>query len=349
MTAGALLLPPLVEAGSRGLLVADENCVDFPFAQLTSAAVLSNRRDIADAALRAGCDSHFSDFDFTPWQPGDLELIAAPLAKEKAVVHHIANSAAALLAPGGRLILAGGKQEGIKTFAKTLAARLGGDARLEKHGTRYLLTLHRGPQPGPPLDDRDYPTLRPVLELDGSPVLSKPGLFGWDRIDAGSALLAEQLPAFFNNEKQAASTAPPRTLLDLGCGYGYLSLMAARCGDFRITATDNCAAALLACERNLVAHGIDGEVIASDAGDTLDGPFDTLLCNPPFHQGFQNDRRLTDKFIAAARRLLHPRGRALFVVNNFVPLEGLAAGMFGRVQVMVNNGRFKVIVLGPGA
>ena len=350
MTAdAALLLPHLAEAGARALLVADENCADFPFAALAPTPVLSNRRDIADAALGAGCAARFSDFDFTPWQPGDLDVIAAPLAKEKAVVHHIANSAATLLAPGGRLVLTGGKQEGIKTFAKTLAARLGGNSQLEKHGSRYRLVIQRSRETGTPLDDKDYPALRPVLMVNGKPVLSKPGLFGWDRIDAGSALLTEQLPAFFGTEKQPVSPAPPRTLLDLGCGYGYLSLMAARYGDFRITATDNCAAALLACERNFEVHGIDGEVVASDAGDTLAGPFDALLCNPPFHQGFQSDRRLTDKFIAAARRLLHPRGRALFVVNSFVPLEGLAAGVFGRVQVMVNDGRFKVIVLGPGA
>jgi len=352
LTADApLLLPLLAEAGARALLVADENCVDFPFAQLTGAAVLSNRRDIADAARHAGCKVLFSDFDFAPWSTGELDLIAAPLAKEKAVVHHIANSAAALLSPGGRLVLTGGKQEGIKTFAKTLSARLGGEASLEKHGTRYRLTLYRGPQPGEPLDDRNYQILRPVLELDGLPVLSKPGLFGWDRIDAGSALLASHLPALLaaqtlDDKGTTDTSASPHTLVDLGCGYGYLSLLAARCGNFHITATDNCAAALLACESNFRAHGINGETVAADAGHTLSGPFDILLCNPPFHQGFQNDSRLTDKFLAAARRLLHSRGCALFVVNSFVPLENLAAGIFSRVRVIENDRRFKVIALG---
>ncbi len=337
----ALLLPLLTEAGSRALLVADENCAGFPFARLAGSAVLSNRRDIADSAMAAGCATHFSDFDFSPWCPGDLDLICCPVPKEKAVVHHIANSATERLQPGGRLVLTGGKQEGIKTFAKTLAARLGGEGTSEKHGNRYRVVITRGPQPGADLDDGDYQTLRPVLELDGKPVFSKPGLFGWDRVDTGSALLAAQLPAFF-----AGFSTPPGTLLDLGCGYGYLSLEAARLGHWRTIATDNCAAALLACGRNFTDWGLTGEVLASDAGDTLTGPFDVLLCNPPFHQGFQTDRRLTDKFLAAARRLLHPRGRALFVVNAFVPLEGLAAGLFGDVRVVVNDGRFKVISLG---
>lgn len=344
MQDAALLMPALAEAGARGLLIADENCVDFPFGQLTGTTVLSNRRDIADAASQAGCITHFCDFDFSPWQAGALDLIAMPVAKEKAIVHHVANSAASLLMPGGQLLLTGGKQEGIKTFAKTLATRLGGEARPEKHGARYRLVLTRGVQPGPPLDDDQYPLLRPVLEIDGQPVFSKPGLFGWDRIDAGSTLLAARFADVLAD--QAGKADSPRTLLDLGCGYGYLSLMAARCGAFHITATDNCAAALLACGRNFLTQGIDGKVVAGDAGGTLRGPFDILLCNPPFHQGFSSDRRLTDKFLAAAKRLLHPRhGRALFVVNSFVPLESLAAKYFSQICVMVNDGRFKVVTL----
>lgn len=336
-----LLLPLLADGGDRGLLVADENCADFPFAQLAGTTVLSNRWDIADSARQAGCVTHFSDFDFQPWHPGDLDLIGTLLAKEKAVVHHIANRAADLLRPGGRLVLVGGKQEGIKSFAKALATRFGGASTTEKHGSRYRVVIERGEELGEPLDDKSYPALRPIAELDGQPLLSKPGLFGWDRIDAGSALLAQHLPDFF-----AAFKRPPPTVLDLGCGYGYLSLMAARYGDFHITATDNCAAALLACEANFAAHGIDGEVIAANAGDTMTKTYRALVCNPPFHQGFQADRRLTDKFLAATRRLLHRKGRALFVVNSFVPLESLASRVFGGVRVVENDGRFKVVVLG---
>src|SRR5690606_31431744 len=250
------------------------------------------------------------------------------------------NRAAALLAPGGRLVLVGAKQEGIKTFAKSLAARLGGESHTEKHGALYRAELTHGSPAGDPLDDRDYDHLRPLFALGGKPVLSKPGLFGWDRIDPGSALLATALDDFLAGFRQ-----PPARLLDLGCGYGYLSLVAAAKGGFAITATDNCAAALLACRGNFTALGIAGEVVAADAGDALPGPFDAVLCNPPFHQGFQAERGLTEKFLASTRRLLAPKGRALFVVNGFVPLESLAAGLFGGVRVLDNDGRFKVIEL----
>lgn len=344
-SAASLLLPLLATGGKRTLLVADENCIDFPLQQLPPGQqVLSNRFDMVARVQAANLTAHFSDFDFSPWAPGILDLIIYRLSKEKAVVHHIANRACELLAPGGELVVVGGKQEGIKTFAKTIGALFGTAPELEKHGNLYRLTLERGPDSrintAPQLDDQHYPDLREIFRLDSGPVFSKPGLFGWDRIDAGSALLAQHLPVFF-----AAHGKTPQTLLDLGCGYGYLSLMAAQHGPFHITATDNCAAAIQACRHNFAAHSISGEVIAADCGDGIEARFDVILCNPPFHQGFGEERGLTEKFLASARCLLTKQGRALFVVNRFVPLEGLAEKLFRGVEVVLENPGFKVVEL----
>src|SRR5690606_28099930 len=116
-------------------------------------------------AQAAGARPHCRAFDFSPWQPGEVDPIASRVAKKKAVIHHLANRAAALPAPGGRLVLVGAKQEGIKTFAKTLAARLGGESHTENHGALYRAELTHGSPPGEPLDDRDYDHLRPVFAL----------------------------------------------------------------------------------------------------------------------------------------------------------------------------------------
>lgn len=339
--AAALLLDALRHASGPALLVADENCLDFPFRQLPAGTlVISNRYDVALQADTAGLDSHFSDLDFSAIPDHSLTLIACRLSKEKAVVHHIANQAARVLAEVGALVLVGGKQEGIKTFAKTLCKRLDGTARAEKHGPLYQVTITRGAGEGQALDDDHYSQLREIARLNGKPVVSKPGQFGWDKIDEGSAMLAAQLPAFL-----AALPSPPGALLDLGCGYGYLSLAAVGLGKFTITATDNCAAAVIACRANFAGHGVQGQVVADNAGASLTPGFDAILCNPPFHQGFDNDRNLTRKFLTGAHRLLDRRGRALFVVNSFVPLERLASEIFTGVDTVADNGRFKLVVL----
>jgi 16S rRNA (guanine1207-N2)-methyltransferase len=343
----APLLPALQDAGKNSLLVADENLAEGLAAVPDGQTVLTNRRDLADQAERRGLPCHFCDFDFSSWPAHSLDAIAYRISKEKAVVHHIANSAAQRLVPGGRLVLTGAKDEGIKTYAKTIGVLFGDKAVLEKQGKLYRVTarLASSRRTASPLDDRDYKRLRKILCIDGKPVYSKPGLFGWDKEDAGSALLAGHLPDFFA-ARFAVWRRQPIRLLDLGCGYGYLSLQAAALGIKDITATDNCAAALLACQHNFREHGIAGRVSASDAGDRLGGSFETIVCNPPFHQGFARSGGLTDKFLNATRRLLAPGGRALFVVNSFIPLETLAQRRFAHIATPVRTGKFKLVELG---
>ncbi|MFP5414637.1 MAG: hypothetical protein ACLGG1_06460, partial [Gammaproteobacteria bacterium] len=110
----------LIAAGARGLLVADENCpLDWLTALPAATRVLSSRWDLCAVARRHSLDVSFSDFELPA--TADLELIACRVPKERAVVRHLINRAWHALAPGGRLLLWGGKQTGIKTHGKEAA------------------------------------------------------------------------------------------------------------------------------------------------------------------------------------------------------------------------------------
>ena len=113
----------------------------------------------------------------------------------------------------------------------------------------------------------------------------------------------------------------------------------------RIVATDNCAAATTACQKNFAAFNIAGEVIADDCASSVSSTFDALLCNPPFHQGFKTDTRLTEKFVETAAQRVKDTGRALFVVNQFVPLERIAQTVFARSEKIAQADGFKLLVL----
>ncbi|MGK2913393.1 MAG: class I SAM-dependent methyltransferase [Porticoccaceae bacterium] len=337
-----LLLSALQEGD--GLLVADENLGDADFAALPKTTVaVSNRFDIARAAEQAGLATHFSDFDFKDFAPASFQRIGYRIAKEKPVAHHVINQARALLAVGGELLLTGGQQEGIRTYADKAGAYFGSGATVEKHGAWYLARIvtnmvKAAGAAAAPLDDSDYATLRPIARSGDKFIHSKPGLFGWDKIDQGSALLAEAMVDCF-------AAAPPRHLLDLGCGYGYLGLVAAAQGARAIIATDNCAAALLACRRNFADFGVVGEVVAADCAAAIGECFDTIVCNPPFHRGFANDSQLTARFLAAAASHLEVTGRALFVVNRSVPLEKLAAEASLQTEKVREENGFRVFLL----
>lgn len=338
--ASPLLQQLLQENPGETLWIADENgkallSQGFAF----SGDLLSNRWDIARLAEGRVRRAHFNDFRLLEMDRR-YRRILYPVSKEKAAVHHLINSAHQALAPGGELILLGEKNSGIKTYAAKAAQRFAGEKNLRKVASEYLSALRLSAEGklGEPLDDSDYTQLRPLELLGG--LYSKPGQFGWNKIDAGSALLAQQFVQF----------PPPDNarVLDLGCGYGYLSVQLNKLGRFQFTATDNNAAALLSCAENFRAQEIEGRVIPSDAGEELEaGSADYLICNPPFHQGFQVEGDLTERFLQQAAQLLKTGGQALFVVNEFIPLGRKAADWFGGVKLLAKERGFCVYLLQP--
>lgn len=343
-----LLLQPYLQTNEPCLLVADENLIDIVFSSLNaSIQVLSNRFDIAQQARLAHCKSLFNDFDFKVFSNASFKRLVYRVSKEKPVAHHVINHSLRLLADDGELILIGAKNEGIKTYAKKAADYFNTQATITKHGNHYLAVLCKNTASTHAADNRllplktPYESLEPVIDDNGTRLYSKPGLFGWNKVDQGSALLAKHLGSFF-----AGFTKPPATLLDLGCGYGYLSVRAAQTQKaLRIVASDNCAAAIIACQKNFSAFNIAGEVIADDCASNITDTFDALLCNPPFHQGFKTDSRLTERFLQSAARHLSHTGRALFVVNQFVALEKLAHPLFAHSEKIIEASGFKLVVL----
>ncbi|TNE78268.1 MAG: class I SAM-dependent methyltransferase [Gammaproteobacteria bacterium] len=322
------------------LLLADENLCSAPLQllQRENLTIVSNRYDLYERAVAEGFLCQFSDFELDQFHSGSFSQVLFRVAKEKPLTHYLINQTRRLLADNGALALVGEKNDGIKTYAEKAGRYLGDRQRAEKHGNQYLAVLHKLEPVGEPLPDQDYPKLRPCIEIGDTRLLSKPGQFGWNKVDQGSALLAEHLAAFLGETN-------PRSILDLGCGYGYLSAMASRHCTATITATDNNAAALLSCKANFSSLGIDGSVIAGDCGNTIAEKFDSVICNPPFHQGFGTDSDLTDRFVASCRQHLRTSGRALFVVNRFVPLEQVSAKQAVHAELVAENRSFKVLSL----
>lgn len=339
-TALNLLVQELRQPAERRLWIVDENIPPQLLAPQQGTQVVGNRFDLIRAMREQGWSAELSDFDLSQWPEACLEQIVYRVSKEKAVVHHLINEAARLLRPEGELILIGDKGEGIKTYARKAQQCLGGDKAEQKQGSVWHCSLSLGKPADEPLDDQNYTQMRELDLKDAGQYLSKPGLFGWNKVDRGSAFLIANLA-----EMLGRSLPLQGSILDLGCGFGYLSLNACATSA-KLTCTDNNAAALIACRANLQARGYtQAQVVASDAGDTLTDQFETILCNPPFHAGFGVEGDLTDRFLQQTRRLLAPQGTACFVVNQHIPLERKARGLFAQIHCHADNGHFKLIQL----
>ncbi|MDX2423962.1 MAG: methyltransferase [Amphritea sp.] len=340
-TAFALLKPQLDNASGIALWVADENLLNQTSKVNPAVTVISNRFDLCQQLDSAGWHSQFSDFDFSPYADHSVDNIIYRVSKEKPVVHHVINQAIRILKPGGTLSIAGLKNEGIKTYLDKAKKLFAGQMELSKLDKNTWMGILQSPGAADSelLDDQDYTQLREVASDEHFNYRSKPGVYGWNKIDKGSAFLISELAQF--TERLAT---PPETALDLGCGYGYLAMNCAPLG-CKITATDNNAGALLACEENFRQHSINGDVIVADCAEQIDQRYPLILCNPPFHQGFSVEGDMTDRFLNAARRHLQSDGIACFVVNLHIPLERKAKKLFSTIEVIADNGSFKLILL----
>ncbi|WP_317928765.1 methyltransferase [Halioxenophilus sp. WMMB6] len=327
-------------ANQLWLVTENLSVTGHPITQISHATVISNRWDQyqlfnPDVAL-------FSDFNIDAASYNKpFDFIYSAIPKERAQLNFLLNQCALHLAAGGKLYLTGEKQQGIKSVPKNSKLLFGG-ASIEKHGNDYLVTLTKTDSCTEPslLDDQSYTELRAIGHLQQLELYSKPGIFGWDKIDQGSALLAKHLATKVHqfDKHQCA-------VLDLGCGYGYLTLAAAELGFTELYATDNNAAALLAIAENATRNGLAIQAWPGDIGGPVTQTFPLILCNPPFHQGFEHSKALTNGFCQKMAEFLTDNGVALVVVNQFIALETIAKPFFKSIQLVNKEQGFKVLEL----
>ena len=345
-------------ASAQSLWFSDENVLNqLPDAQAwpQKPALMTNRWDIAEHAKRLGFNAEFNDVDLTNIADNSIDHIFYRISKEKAVTHHLINQAQRVLKPLGILWISGQKNEGVKTYIEKASALFGCGKNIQKDGMSYSSQLVKKNTLGQPLteklvndaplshallNDENYRELRECLSINNTNILSKPGQFGWSKLDQGSEFLIAQVTQHFSTQKHSFEHC-----LDLGCGYGYLTIASQHLPIKQRTLTDNNAAALITASANCKHLNIAADVIASDAGEQLPTQFDLILCNPPFHQGFSVDGDLTDKFLRNAAKLLTANGVAYFVVNQFIALEKKALPFFKQINLIAQNKSFKIIEL----
>jgi 16S rRNA (guanine1207-N2)-methyltransferase len=168
-------------------------------------------------------------------------------------------------------------------------------------------------------------------KVPGLGLWSQPGVFSWDRLDPGSALLLGHLPSLAGRGA------------DLGCGVGVLAR--------RILESQAVTAlALVDIDRRAVdaARLNVADPRAAFAWDdvrrlgVVPEELDFVVTNPPFHDGGAEDRGLGLAFIAAAAAALRRGGTLWLVANRGLPYEAALEAAFARVQRHAEAGGYKV-------
>lgn len=232
------------------------------------------------------------------------------------------------LQDGGRLIAAAPKDKGGSRLRKELEA-LGCTVNEDSRRHHRIATVRR-PTPNPAWDEaiaEGAPRLHPGLGL-----WTQPGVFSWDRIDPGTALLARSLPHL------AGMGA------DLGAGLGILShAVLASPKVEHLTLVEIDGRAVEAARRNV--SDPRAEIRWADVRSSGIAPasLDFVVMNPPFHDAGTEDKALGQAFLRQAAALLRKGGVLWLVANRHLPYEHLLGELFRNVQPRADTGGFKVI------
>jgi 16S rRNA (guanine1207-N2)-methyltransferase len=250
-------------------------------------------------------------------------ILAPPGTLER---RYVLAQALRALTGGGEMVALGPKTRGGARLAAELSA-FGCDVRQSAKAHHRICRTTR---PTAPVG------LESSIEAGGPQIVprlglwSQPGVFSWDRIDPGTALLMAQ------------PWSPTGSGADLGCGVGLLArhiLAAEAVTSLRLIDID--ARAIAAARRNIVDPR--ASLLQHDLRRAPVTGLDFVIMNPPFHEGGAQDRRLGRQFVETAAAMLRTGGVLRLVANVALGYEDSLAANFAQARLVVREGGYKVL------
>lgn len=128
------------------------------------------------------------------------------------------------------------------------------------------------------------------------------GVFSKNKIDFGSRLLVET----FLEQKRKRNI-----ILDVGCGYGFMGIVAAKVLHAKAVLVDINKRALHLAKMNGSNNEVEIEVLESNIYEQVNGTFDAILTNPPIRAG----KSVVVEILEKAQEHLNPDGELWFVIR----------------------------------
>ena len=141
------------------------------------------------------------------------------------------------------------------------------------------------------------------------------GVFAAGAVDKGTRYLLRSMPDV------STLPTPPRSILDVGCGYGPIALtMAKRAPNAHVWAVDVNERALGLASDNALANGIDNVTVGKPEDIDLQQTFNLIVSNPPIRIG----KSALHDLLSVWLERLAPGGRAWMVVQKHLGSDSLA-------------------------
>ncbi|UZD61392.1 class I SAM-dependent methyltransferase [Brevibacterium sp. JSBI002] len=249
----------------------------------------------------------------------------------------------AVLQPFVSTIIVIGRSDAMSRGVNKELARGFGRVDVSPGVGKHRMIIGSRPLSSPSLPEfprRGVITHRGVGELE---VRAHGACFSGTKSDEGSELLVDSLLGLLADEA-------PESVLDLGCGNGWLLTAAMRASGANTgLGVDVSKAAVASARATAEANGVGVDVILGDAADSEEpalaglGEFDLILLNPPFHQGTAIETETAAALMAAAAEHLAPGGQVLTVFNSHLRYRDRLESIIGPSRQLARNKKFTVI------
>lgn len=251
--------------------------------------------------------------------------------KAKALAPYLFNLAGRHLALGGQLLVVGENKGGIKSLAKLLPDYFSAPIKLDnaRHCLLYSSNLI---QSAPEIVLTDWVSQYTIDTPKGAiSICNLVGVFSDKRLDLGTELLLANLPRLKGR------------VLDFGCGAGVITAaLLMEQAELQLECVDINAMALASCELTLAANGMTAKVYPSDGISQTEGKFDSIISNPPFHDGLVSTTDIAEQFVANSVAKLTQNGQWHIVANRHLPYADTIERHFKQFSVTAENNKYKV-------
>lgn len=327
-----LLEAELVSAIANSLSPAGRLVIaDYNSAALAKAASALKTTAFQQAKLIS--PDQLGDYTDASFDAAFVHIVPFP---NRALLERLISEAGRLLKPNAMLYVGGPRDKGIVSVGTYVEELFGsaGNSQYAK-GCRVITAVRPSHWQGQSaaaqteLIDIELRGQRLSLEL-------RDGVFARGGLDDGSLMLIE-----------AMQVEEAQQILDLGCGGGLVGMLAARLApQAQVTLLDSNLAAVELARANLERNQINNaRVLVSDVCSAVrDQQFDTIVTNPPFHQGRLQTTDTALRFFKESAQQLQPHGKLFIVCNRFLPYEQVLREIFASVQEVRGDGRFRVLL-----
>ena len=166
------------------------------------------------------------------------------------------------------------------------------------------------------------------------------GVFSKSKVDFGTDLMRNEFL-----KKNKGSEAKKIKILDIGCGYGVVSvILKSFYPEISITLSDVNERALELSEENLKKYGInDYHIIKSDTFEKITEKFDVILSNPPIRAG----KDIIFKIYSEAYEHLNENGKFYCVIqtkHGAKSTQKKLIEIFGNCDTVTIDGGYRIFL-----